>query len=91
MQHAGVSSGPRAVNSGPRAVNRGPWGVLWSGEDARGPQHRLQIANQGVQYVKEVHGLSSDHRLPTTAMFKTPRTRLRVSQAGSGTNPGLQD
>eukprot|EP00976_Prorocentrum_cordatum_P068180 1179029-Prorocentrum_minimum.AAC.5 len=27
-------------------------GVVWSSEDAQAPQHRLQTANHGVQYVK---------------------------------------
>eukprot|EP00976_Prorocentrum_cordatum_P002255 44158-Prorocentrum_minimum.AAC.1 len=27
-------------------------GVVWSSEDAQGPQHRLQTAHRGVQYVK---------------------------------------
>eukprot|EP00976_Prorocentrum_cordatum_P105010 1194120-Prorocentrum_minimum.AAC.4 len=27
-------------------------GVFWSSEDAQGPQHQLQTANRGVQYVK---------------------------------------
>eukprot|EP00976_Prorocentrum_cordatum_P109582 1195044-Prorocentrum_minimum.AAC.2 len=27
-----------------------PGGVVWSGEDAHGPQHRQQTANRGVQY-----------------------------------------
>eukprot|EP00976_Prorocentrum_cordatum_P056148 1132651-Prorocentrum_minimum.AAC.1 len=27
-------------------------GVVWSSEDTQGPEHRLQTANQGVQYVK---------------------------------------
>eukprot|EP00959_Pyramimonas_sp_CCMP1952_P040363 844127-Pyramimonas_sp.AAC.2 len=39
----------------------------------KGPQHRLQTANQGVQYIKGVHGLPNDYRLPTTATLKIPR------------------
>eukprot|EP00976_Prorocentrum_cordatum_P061768 1176438-Prorocentrum_minimum.AAC.3 len=30
-------------------------GVVWSSEDAHGPQHRLQTTNQVVQYVKGVY------------------------------------
>eukprot|EP00976_Prorocentrum_cordatum_P088541 1187350-Prorocentrum_minimum.AAC.1 len=45
-------------------------GVVWSSEDAEsGPQHRLQTANQGVQYVKGVHGLPDDNQLPMIVTF----------------------
>eukprot|EP00959_Pyramimonas_sp_CCMP1952_P289019 6044571-Pyramimonas_sp.AAC.1 len=40
----------------------------------KGPRHRLQAASRGVQYVKGVHGLPNDHQLPTTAIFKIPRS-----------------
>eukprot|EP00976_Prorocentrum_cordatum_P035270 716622-Prorocentrum_minimum.AAC.1 len=50
----------------------------------KGPQHRLQTGNKGVQYVKGVHGLPNDHRLPTTVTFKIPRRfHSPVSQAGA--------
>eukprot|EP00959_Pyramimonas_sp_CCMP1952_P392839 8231538-Pyramimonas_sp.AAC.1 len=47
-----------------------------------GPQHRPQTANQGVQYIKGVHGLPSDHRLQTTAMFKIPRSSAPCVSSG---------
>eukprot|EP00976_Prorocentrum_cordatum_P082230 1184726-Prorocentrum_minimum.AAC.1 len=47
----------------------GGQGVVWSCEDARGPQHRLlQTAKRGVQCVKGDRGLPNDHRSPTTVM-----------------------
>ena len=46
----------------------------------KGPQHRLQTANQGVQYIKGVYGLPNDHQLPATVMFKIPRS-LKIQAA----------
>eukprot|EP00959_Pyramimonas_sp_CCMP1952_P128104 2679156-Pyramimonas_sp.AAC.2 len=40
----------------------------------KGPHHQLRTANQGVQYTKGVHGLPNDRRLPTTVMFKIPKS-----------------
>eukprot|EP00959_Pyramimonas_sp_CCMP1952_P348996 7312460-Pyramimonas_sp.AAC.1 len=45
------------VDSWPHRVDSWPGGVVWSSEDTpKWPQHRLQTANQGVPYVKGVHG-----------------------------------
>eukprot|EP00976_Prorocentrum_cordatum_P024853 505717-Prorocentrum_minimum.AAC.3 len=74
---SGVRWAPRGKEGAPvggrggraSTVGRGQ-GVVWSSEDARGPQHRLQTTNQRVQYVKGVHSLPHDHRLPATVMFR---------------------
>eukprot|EP00976_Prorocentrum_cordatum_P084125 1185526-Prorocentrum_minimum.AAC.9 len=49
------------------AVPRGKFGQV---KMPKGPRHRLQTVNQGARYVKGVHGLPNDHRLPTAVMFK---------------------
>eukprot|EP00976_Prorocentrum_cordatum_P064839 1177652-Prorocentrum_minimum.AAC.3 len=52
----------------------------------KGPQHRLQTTNQGVQYMKGGTSFASLHQLPTTVMFQIPRSfHSRVLQVGSGT------
>eukprot|EP00959_Pyramimonas_sp_CCMP1952_P446940 9358239-Pyramimonas_sp.AAC.1 len=43
-------------------------GVVWSSEDAQGPQHQLPTARQVEQYVKRGTGLVPSHRLPSTAL-----------------------
>eukprot|EP00959_Pyramimonas_sp_CCMP1952_P322539 6749450-Pyramimonas_sp.AAC.1 len=49
-------------------------GVVWSSEDAqRASTPTTDRANQGVQYIKGVHNLPNDLRLPTTVMLKIPR------------------
>eukprot|EP00976_Prorocentrum_cordatum_P111191 1195326-Prorocentrum_minimum.AAC.6 len=68
-------------------------------ETPKGPRHRLQTANQGVQYVKRVHGLPSYRRLPTTVMLKAsdhgvytvyPWQRNRLRQTRGYTTHGAE-
>eukprot|EP00959_Pyramimonas_sp_CCMP1952_P393373 8242099-Pyramimonas_sp.AAC.1 len=52
-------------------------GVVWSGEDARRASTPTTHCESRctVQTVHiGVHGLPNDHRLPTTVMFKIPRS-----------------
>eukprot|EP00959_Pyramimonas_sp_CCMP1952_P121959 2549477-Pyramimonas_sp.AAC.1 len=57
-------------------------GVVWSSKDVEGPQHRLQTANQGVQYIKGVAWFAALHRVLTTAMFKIPGSFLSCVSSG---------
>eukprot|EP00959_Pyramimonas_sp_CCMP1952_P420058 8798609-Pyramimonas_sp.AAC.1 len=89
----GIRTGSGGVQEG---VGRGSGGdrqgrrsVLYKGgwcgqvRTPKGPQHRLQTANQGVQCIKGVHSLPSDYRLPTTSKWsRFQEARLRVFQAG---------
>eukprot|EP00959_Pyramimonas_sp_CCMP1952_P133048 2781548-Pyramimonas_sp.AAC.2 len=47
------------------------------GHTTQGPQHRLQTANQGVQYIKGVHGV-------TWGVCKTCRTSSAATAHPAG-------
>eukprot|EP00959_Pyramimonas_sp_CCMP1952_P444424 9304945-Pyramimonas_sp.AAC.1 len=51
-------------------------GDVWSSEDAQGPQHRLQTARQVALYGEGVTRLITLHRLPSTAIFRYPRSSV---------------
>eukprot|EP00959_Pyramimonas_sp_CCMP1952_P229725 4802926-Pyramimonas_sp.AAC.1 len=49
QQHHGAAEGGGFTL---RAVDSSLEGVVWSSEATQGPQHRLQTANQGEQYIQ---------------------------------------
>eukprot|EP00976_Prorocentrum_cordatum_P072567 1180764-Prorocentrum_minimum.AAC.4 len=76
-----------------------PGGIAWSSEDAQGPQHRLQTANQGVHYIKgdfapaAPGGVESRRRRPVRgglqapALSTPPLPRARPARRPPGAKP----
>eukprot|EP00959_Pyramimonas_sp_CCMP1952_P389149 8153806-Pyramimonas_sp.AAC.1 len=71
----GLVSGAEEAHLVATGTSSGIEGVLWSSDDAQGHKQCLQkTATPIVQYVNGSQDLSNGHRLPSTAIFRNPRS-----------------